>query len=315
MTFCQFVVGPPGAGKSTYCHGMYQFLSAIGRRCAVVNLDPANDHPAYPCAIDIREVLDIETIMETSNLGPNGALLYAMEAIEYHVDWLVERLQKLKDIYIIFDSPGQVELFTHHNSLRKVVTVLEKKLGYRPVAVQLIDSFCCTDAATYVSALLLSLKTMLQLDLPHVNVLSKADLLCTYGPLPMRLDYFTEVQDLSHLEPLLNRDPRLARYGDLNARICELVEEFGLVSFEVLAVENKASMLHLLQTIDKAGGYAMGSTEAGGDSVWATAVRQGGDPYRDVSLQERWIDMKEEYDEYEAKLEEEAMEQMEEAAE
>ena len=50
-------------------------------------------------------------------------------------------------------------------------------------AVHLIDSHYCVDPAKYVAMLLLSLKTMLQLGLPHVNVLSKVDLMESYGRL------------------------------------------------------------------------------------------------------------------------------------
>lgn len=39
------------------------------------------------------------------------------------------------------------------------------------------------DAPRYISALLLSLSTMLHLELPHVNVLSKVDLVPQYGEL------------------------------------------------------------------------------------------------------------------------------------
>lgn len=31
MPFGQLVIGPPGSGKTTYCDGMHQFLSALGR--------------------------------------------------------------------------------------------------------------------------------------------------------------------------------------------------------------------------------------------------------------------------------------------
>jgi GPN-loop GTPase len=41
---------------------------------------------------------------------------------------------------------------------------------------------------------MLSLSTMLQLELPHVNVLTKIDLLKRYGELKFNLDYYTEVQ-------------------------------------------------------------------------------------------------------------------------
>ena len=40
-----------------------------------------------------------------------------------------------------------------------------------------------TDAAKYISVLLLSLREMLHLVLPHINVLSKVDLLKQYGDL------------------------------------------------------------------------------------------------------------------------------------
>lgn len=50
-------------------------------------------------------------------------------------------------------------------------------------AVQLIDAHLCCDPGNYVSALLLSLSTMLHMELPHVNVLSKIDLIGSYGKL------------------------------------------------------------------------------------------------------------------------------------
>ena len=46
--FGQVVIGPAGAGKTTYCAGMQQLLAGIKRPCVVVNLDPANDN--MPCA-------------------------------------------------------------------------------------------------------------------------------------------------------------------------------------------------------------------------------------------------------------------------
>jgi hypothetical protein len=50
-------------------------------------------------------------------------------------------------------------------------------------AVHLVDSHLCSDAEKYVGALLLSLSTMLHLELPHINILSKIDLIESYGKL------------------------------------------------------------------------------------------------------------------------------------
>ena len=61
-----------------------------------MNLDPANEFVPYECAIDIRELVTVQAVMEKYNLGPNGALIFAMEYIVENLDWLVERLQKHK---------------------------------------------------------------------------------------------------------------------------------------------------------------------------------------------------------------------------
>jgi GTPase SAR1 family protein len=95
MPFAQLVIGPPGSGKSTYCDGMQQFMGAIDRKCSVVNLDPANDHTSYQPALDVRDLVTIDEIMEQETLGPNGGVLFALEELEHNFDWLEEGLKEL----------------------------------------------------------------------------------------------------------------------------------------------------------------------------------------------------------------------------
>jgi hypothetical protein len=127
-------------------------MSAIGRKCSVVNLDPANDDTSYSCAIDVRDLIKLETIMEEDDLGPNGAVLYALEELEQNMDWLEKRLSELGEDYVLFDCPGQVELYTHHSSLRNIFFRLQK-LGYRvcifPILLghMLIYSIACSTAS------------------------------------------------------------------------------------------------------------------------------------------------------------------------
>jgi hypothetical protein len=104
MPFAQLVIGPPGAGKSTYCNGMHQFLGAIGRKCSIVNLDPANDKTSYPCALDVRDLVTLEEIMDEDKLGPNGATLYALEELEENYSWLEEGLKELGGLLIEPDA-------------------------------------------------------------------------------------------------------------------------------------------------------------------------------------------------------------------
>ncbi len=136
--------------------------------------------------------------MDKLKLGPNGGLVYCMEYLEQNLDWLQSKLSAVKDHYLLFDCPGQVELYTHNNAVRNIVAQLEK-WDCRLAAVHLVDSHYCSDPAKFISVLLTSLATMLQVALPHVNVLSKADLIEQYGKLPFNLDFFTEVLDLQYL--------------------------------------------------------------------------------------------------------------------
>jgi GTPase SAR1 family protein len=131
MPFGEIVVGPPGSGKSTYCYGKHQLLTALNRPISVVNLDPANDNIPYPCAIDIASLITLQDVMDTYGLGPNGGMLYCIEYLEENFDWLDERLKALgKDAYVVFDLPGQVELSTNHESLKNIIKKLSK-CGFR----------------------------------------------------------------------------------------------------------------------------------------------------------------------------------------
>lgn len=49
--------------------------------------------------------------------------------------------------------------------------------------MHLVDSHYCTDPGKFISVLCTSLSTMLHVELPHVNVLSKMDLIEQYGKL------------------------------------------------------------------------------------------------------------------------------------
>lgn len=158
------------------------------------------------------------------------------------------------------------------------------------------------------------------MDLPHLNVLTKIDNLASYGPLPFNLDFYTEVQDLEYLLPHLDAErPFLAgppaatsqaedgaqdegprsKFHALNEAIIGLVEDFSLVGFETIAVEDKQSMATLLRAIDRAGGHVFGGVEGANASVWEMSMREGATTMDARDVQERWIDRKEEFDDLE----------------
>lgn len=71
--------------------------------------------------------------------------------------------------------------------------------------------------------------------------------------LAFSLDYYTDAQDLNYMADYLHEtQPRVARMYEV---LGDIVQEYGLVSFETLAVEEKASMIHLVEVLDRAIGY------------------------------------------------------------
>jgi GTPase SAR1 family protein len=93
-----------------------------------------------------------------------------------NMDWLDEELAEFGDDYLIIDCPGQIEIYTHFPIMKQVVSALVR-LGYSVCGVYLIDSQFIDDPAKYFAGVLSAMSAMLQLEIPHVNIMSKMDLL------------------------------------------------------------------------------------------------------------------------------------------
>lgn len=287
VVFGQVVLGTPGSGKTTYCRAMEALLTSLKRKPIIINLDPANEFIPYKCAGNVADLMQLverrrraeaaAAHAKAPELGPNGAVIYCAETLERNVAWLEQIIRAHLDSYVIFDCPGQVELYTHHESLSKIFERLQSKFDMRLCAVHLVDSVCCTDPAIFMSAMLVSLSGMLHLALPHVNVLTKVDLLKGYGPLPFDLEFYMDGFGLQYLADAVSSSGKFGeRYADLTASISQVVEEFSLVSFSILTLSDSekglASARDLLRTIDKANGYGFMDIEDDGVTIFDVAA-------------------------------------------
>lgn len=173
------------------------------------------------------------------------------------------------------------------------------KADYRLACVNLVDSFYVADATKFVSVLMMSLASMLRLELPHVNVLSKMDLIKQYGgdELQFNLDFYTDVLDLNYLCDALDDDRVLgARFKRLNRKICDVVQDYSLVSFVPLDIQRRASVLRCVQAVDRANGYLYGHLDdqglvnsIAGLSSQAEFDEYDGDDKRDMDLDDDFI--------------------------
>jgi len=237
MKFAQFVMGPAGCGKSSYCAVMQEhFKVALRRSCRVINLDPAAENFEYDCEIDVRELISVDDVMEELGYGPNGGLVYAMEYVVDNLSWLEDQLGEYdEDDYFIFDCPGQIELYSHLTVMREVVEMLQRA-GFNVAGVYCIDINFIEDASKYLSGALAALTAMVNLELPHINVLTKCDLLKEETDIERFIEADTEtiVSELRH-----NMQPK---YRKLNEAMGQLIDEYSLVSFVTLNREDEDSI-------------------------------------------------------------------------
>ena len=133
------MLGAPGVGKSTFCSALQDFyVNVLERPHCIINLDPANENMTYQCDIDIRDLIDLWDVMRAKDdeeqpglgLGPNGAMLYCMQFLEENIDWLIEKIREKECRYFLIDMPGQVELYTNHDSLKKIIKKLHTEVGF-----------------------------------------------------------------------------------------------------------------------------------------------------------------------------------------
>ncbi|AET39247.1 putative signal sequence-binding GTPase GPN3 Ecym_4170 [Eremothecium cymbalariae DBVPG len=249
------VLGPAGAGKTTFCNSIISHMQSVGRRAHIVNLDPAADASEYEFTVDIRDLISLDEVMEELNLGPNGSLIYCFEYLLENLDWLDEEIGEYNDEYLIFDCPGQIELYTHIPVLPKIVHHLRDQLNFNMCVTYLLEAPFVVDTSKFFSGALSAMSAMILLELPHVNVLSKIDLV-------------KDEYNKRKLKRFLNPDPMLLadnsntelnpRFHRLNKAIATLVDDFGMVQFLPLEAKNQDSISTILSYIDDVTQWAEG---------------------------------------------------------
>ncbi|CAF1068415.1 unnamed protein product [Brachionus calyciflorus] len=249
VRYAQLVMGPAGSGKSTYCDMLYKHCEVIRRSVKVVNLDPAAEYFQYPLTADIRDLIQLDDVMddETLHFGPNGGLLFCMEYFSKNFEWLLEQIEEdCDDDYVIFDCPGQIELYTHLPIMRQLVEQLES-WNFRTVGIFLLDAQFLVDTPKYFSGVLAALSVMVTLEIAHVNIMTKIDLLSKNDR--ENLDKYLE-PDVN----LLSQNTDTARYKKkffkLNSVLARIIEDYSLVKFHPLNYSDEDSISDTLIIID-----------------------------------------------------------------
>jgi len=183
------------------------------------------------------------------------------EYLMQNMDWLEEELGGFEDDYLVFDCPGQIELYTHHPFLPTLVQNLSR-LGIRTCAVYLIESQFMEDRYKFFSGVLSAMSAMVNLEIPWINIMSKMDLVTSNVDDPSggaRNGFRGRKNIARYLDP----DPLLLasahgqeantsnpRFHALNQAIVQLIEDHPLVSFLPLDLTSPDSPETVISHID-----------------------------------------------------------------
>lgn len=290
MPFAVLVVGSPGAGKSTFCHGIQQLYSQLNRKCTLINLDPANDALPYECDFDVRTIVDFEQVCTNEGIGPNGAFLRCMEIVESKIDILREELKRFdQDSFYIFDCPGQVELYSMHNSILNIIKELNE---FSFSVANILDATHLHNLDSFLAITMITLNSMLHLELPQVNFLNKLDLVNSL-PSPIEAYCLADLHTLIEDQKVDKKNGKSGKFGKLTQTIIDFLEEHSLVSYVPIAVEDKDSMLFAMGELDRISGYVFGALSTGNDTLTEAAYSADHFPNYLAVMQERYLSSQE----------------------
>ena len=245
LNYAQLIIGPAGSGKSTYCKIIQDHAYNNKRIIKVINLDPAAEKFKYKCDLDIRELININDVMNKQKLGPNGALLYCMEYLYDHIEFLDDYFNNNGDnIYYLIDCPGQLELYSHSDIMKKITNYL-KKNGFSIVSIFCLDCTFLQEQSKFISGNVLSLATMIQMELPHLTIMTKCDLI-SKTKLYNQIEDGIETGDLiKELSPMMGK-----KMSKLNNVLINFVENYSLVQFNTLNLNDEESISAVLYNAD-----------------------------------------------------------------
>ena len=169
-----FLTGTAGSGKSLLTSKIKEYYAKNSSFPATLNLDPGVEKLPYSPDIDVRNYVDVTSLMQQYELGSNGSLIMANDLVATKIDQIQTEIDNVNPDYLLVDTPGQIELFAYRQSGPFFVNNISAD---EKVNLFLYDGTLVSSPSNFVSLTLLSTSIRLRLGLPTLNVLTKTDLI------------------------------------------------------------------------------------------------------------------------------------------
>ncbi|KAJ1524225.1 hypothetical protein ONE63_010744 [Megalurothrips usitatus] len=169
------VLGMAGSGKTSLVKRIQTYLHFKQTPPYVINLDPACAEVPYLTNIDIRDTVKYKEVMKQYGLGPNGGIVTSLNLFSTKFDQVLQLLHKASSShkYAIFDTPGQIEVFTWSAS----GTIISEALAssFPTVVVYVMDTVRSVNPVTFMSNMLYACSILYKTKLPFIVVMNKID--------------------------------------------------------------------------------------------------------------------------------------------
>lgn len=169
-----YFIGSAGSGKSSLTSAFLGWMQNQRYDAITVNLDPGIENAPYVPDVDIRDWIKLGDVMKEYGVGPNGAQIIAADLLALNIDEMKDIIESNESDYVIFDTPGQMELFVLRQSGKFLIDTLgaeESIIGF------LYDPVISKTPSGFISLMLQAASVQVRFNVPFLNILPKSDLL------------------------------------------------------------------------------------------------------------------------------------------
>ncbi len=169
-----YFIGSAGSGKSSLTGAFLGWMKNQRYDVISINLDPGIENAPYSPDVDIRDWFTLRDVMREYGVGPNGAQIIAADLLTLNIKEMKEAIESSEPDYVIFDTPGQMELFVLRQSGKFLVDAFgssQSVIGF------LYDPVISKTPSGFISLMLQAASVWVRFNIPFLSILSKSDLL------------------------------------------------------------------------------------------------------------------------------------------